>query len=69
MTDILLTLLLMLVLLMLKGFFSGSEIAPKAIYVLRVFRVLFFPLVVVFHDFPDWLRAYSAAVFWGRTST
>ena len=26
----------------------STEIAPKAIYVLRVFRVLFFPLVVVF---------------------
>ena len=47
----------------------STEIAPKAIYVLRVFRVLFFPLAVVFHGFPDWLRAYAAAVCWNRMST
>ena len=39
----------------------STEIAPKAIYVLRVFRVLFFPLVVVFSR----LSRLGARVFGG----
>ena len=39
----------------------STEIAPKAIYVLRVFRVLFFPLVVVFSR----LSRLAARVFGG----
>jgi len=39
----------------------STEIAPKAIYVLRVFRVLFFPLVVVFSR----LSRFAARVFGG----
>jgi len=39
----------------------STEIAPKAIYVLRVFRLLFFPLVVFF----SWLSRIAARVFGG----
>ena len=39
----------------------STEIAPKAIYVLRVFRVLFFPIVVVFSR----LSRLAARVFGG----
>ena len=39
----------------------STEIAPKAIYVLRVFRVLFFPLVVVFSR----LSRFAARIFGG----
>ena len=39
----------------------STEIAPKAIYLLRVFRVLFFPLVVVFSR----LSRLAARVFGG----
>jgi len=39
----------------------SAEIAPKAIYVLRVFRLLFFPLVVVFSR----LSRFAARVFGG----
>ena len=39
----------------------STEIAPKAIYVLRVFRVLFFPLVVVFSR----LSRLAARIFGG----
>jgi len=39
----------------------STEIAPKAIYVLRVFRLLFFPLVVVFSR----LSRLAARVFGG----
>ncbi len=39
----------------------STEIAPKAIYVLRVFRVLFFPLVVVFSR----LSRFAARLFGG----
>ena len=39
----------------------STEIAPKAIYVLRVFRVLFFPLVVIFSR----LSRLAARVFGG----
>ena len=41
--------------------YRSTEIAPKAIYVLRVFRLLFFPIVVVFSR----LSRFAARVFGG----